>query len=737
MGVRSPGRAGFAAIAFFMGLEAAIVQVVLIREILTVCRGNELIIGMIFSSWFLGIVLGARFNPAGESKRLERRVLASMALLPLCMAVSVYGAHAVQMAVPRLAGTFYTFSAEILLALACTAPAGFFVGFFFPPLVALVAADIGERSGGFIFYIESLGSFIGGMAFSFLLVEVANPLALAAGLLCAALVIIAFIKNRKLVPVALIPLACVFFSGRIETGIIAGVWERTHAGKLQDYRRTKYQTVAVESSGDTVSVYGDGILLYTLPDGYESRGIFHLVNALRGDRKKVLLMGSGPGSLLQNLLRTDIERLGYIEPDPGLWDAVAPFREKLYPDIDDTKLSLYREDPRHFLSRSAERYDMIISMPPAPENIMLNRFYTREFYALCKSRLSERGVIVCSLHGFSNYMSPELRAFIASIYRGFTNEFPVHLKTSGETMFLIGAAGKNLLPRDGDDLVDRYGRRPPSSGSLEKEITDNFSPAELRMFFEKTHIRYFDEVMERIPGGIAENRDMKPEAYWRNIMLTAFREQSLLYALVHGYLFLPALLLLAAGAALRDIRRKYGTRRMAAGAVISATGLAGMSTMMIMIILYQNAHGIVYYRISLINALFMLGLTLGSFFASRGRSSPGLAAIVAGIAVSVGFILASTWIGSDAVFWPLLILFSFLCGALFPSLFSAIGGNGYRESASVLDAMDHFGAIAGSLLTVMFFLPLLGIQGTLAAVLAMLLPALAVARMMSRSKIPG
>ena len=53
------------------------------------------------------------------------------------------------------------------------------------------------------------------------------------------------------------------------------------------------------------------------------------------------------------------------------------------------------------------------------------------------------------------------------------------------------------------------------------------------------------------------------------------------------------------------------------------------------------------------------------------------------------------------------------------------------ESASVLDAMDHFGAIAGSLLTVMLFLPFLGIQGTLAAVIAILLPAIVIARTMS------
>jgi hypothetical protein len=148
--------------------------------------------------------------------------------------------------------------------------------------------------------------------------------------------------------------------------------------------------------------------------------------------------------------------------------------------------------------------------------------------------------------------------------------------------------------------------------------------------------------------------------------------------------------------------------------------------MLVMIVLYQNLHGIVYYRISLINALFMLGLSLGSFFASR-RTIARLPPVLIGIAGSIGLILAWARQGSEIAYWLLLVLFSFLCGAVFPVLFMNAGGGRYLESASVLDAMDHFGAIAGSLLTVMVMLPLAGIQGTLIVNMALVLPALAIA----------
>ena len=82
VGVKSAGSRAYLAVAFFMGFAAAIAQVVLVRELMTLCRGNELVIGIIFSSWFLGIFLGARINPPGSAASLERRVLASLALLP-------------------------------------------------------------------------------------------------------------------------------------------------------------------------------------------------------------------------------------------------------------------------------------------------------------------------------------------------------------------------------------------------------------------------------------------------------------------------------------------------------------------------------------------------------------------------------------------------------------------------------------------------------------------------------
>ena len=52
--------------ALFAGFASAVIQVVMIREMLSLFRGNEFIIGIIFSAWFLGIFLGARSSSSSE-----------------------------------------------------------------------------------------------------------------------------------------------------------------------------------------------------------------------------------------------------------------------------------------------------------------------------------------------------------------------------------------------------------------------------------------------------------------------------------------------------------------------------------------------------------------------------------------------------------------------------------------------------------------------------------------------
>jgi len=699
-------------ITFFTGFSSCIIQVLLIREILTLCRGNEFIIGIVYASWFAGIYSGAGIRTSSGNKHLKKRISLSLLILPAIAFISIYSSYLIQIIIPRTAGTFYSFTTELTAAFFLTILPGFFTGFVFPPLVSLISDEIKDRSGGTVFGVESAGSFAGGIAFSFLLVDHMNPAGILSMLMLFSVFLFFHGNTVRLITMAIIPTLLLIFSEKIENRIISYTWNRTHSGILLQHNRTKFEAVTIESSADAVNIYQNGIFSYTLPDRYESRGIFHLVHSLTRPGDKIVLSGTGPGSLLHNLLKSDIDKLYYFDTDPEMWKITFPYMRNFYPGGENPKLILPGTELKNFLRQNSGKFDVIISIPPEPENLMINRFYTKEFYSLCEKHLTERGIIIASLHGFSDYMSPEKREFIASVYTAFSELFPHHMKTSGETIYFIGAKKEGILSAGPEQLVSGYVKKlREDKGIFEKEVMENFSHDELMMYFEKTQLRYFDNAVSSLTENSYSNSDLKPGAYWRNIILSASREQSVLYTIIKNRFIIPALILLATLIAFYDIRRRYGTSLMTNGIFIYITGFISISFMLIMVLLCQNYSGIVYHRISLINALYMLGLGAGSMILNYTHKIK-LHHLLFFLGVALILIYVLSLYESWPLFWSLIPLFSLLSGAIFTLLFSYNTGNFY-ETASVLDSMDNYGAIAGSVLTVLFLIPVTGIQYTI------------------------
>ncbi|MCU0821022.1 MAG: hypothetical protein MUC95_00925, partial [Spirochaetes bacterium] len=406
-------------ITFFTGFSSAIIQAVLIREMLSVFRGNELLIGIIFSAWFLGIFIGARYNPESDILRLKRRVLLSLIFFPFVSVIMIYLPHSAAAIFPVPVGSFYSIKDEFLFSVVLTVPASFFAGYIFPPLVSLISDKTGWKSGGRIYYIEAFGGFAGGLLFSFIFIDILNPLALCSIIIFAGIILFAAaVKNYKFCVLLLVPLILFISSGKIEKIFFSYMWEHSHPGRMLEYRRTKYQTVTAESGVDSVSIYGDGIYFYTLPDRYEARMLFHLLQSLTvKSNVDILLTGAAPGSLLSNFLRSDTGNLTYIEMDSGLWEIADKYRRIYYPAENENRLKIIKSDLRHYFSATDKKFDMIVCLPPPPENAMLNRYYTREFYSMCRDHLKTGGVFVTSIFGFSNYISPVLMRYMRSVYR--------------------------------------------------------------------------------------------------------------------------------------------------------------------------------------------------------------------------------------------------------------------------------------------------------------------------------
>ncbi|MCU0846494.1 MAG: hypothetical protein MUD12_01240 [Spirochaetes bacterium] len=722
--------------SFYAGFASAISQVIIIRELLNVFRGNELIVSIIFFSWFLGLFLGAKIN-RGKTGCRSASLPFLLAVFPLLFLSSVILTGLIPFIFPRMPGTYYSLSAEFLLAGVFTFPVSYLAGYLYPALVFLISPADDIASGGRIYFVESAGSFAGGLAFSFLIINFMNPLETGAVLLFCPFLYIALKSGKRALLLLILPPVILFlWSPYLEKNINSLSWNKTGAGTLIESWRSRYQTIFVESQqNEIINIYGNRLYYYSLPDAGDMRQVFHLIQSLRTKKdEKILLLGGSPGSLPLNLLKTGVREISCVELDPDLWRISEKYRGRFYPVLSKSSgFRIHYEDARAFLSNNGEKFDIILCFPPHPENTMLNRLFTAEFYSLCKSRLNDGGFMLTSLKGFANIMNADLKNYISSILKAYKRSFPYTMNTTGDTVYLIGSADRESLPPSPEVLIERYAKRFKTLDfrNLDEGLILNYTPDELKMMFEKSQLDYFQK---NITAGIhmaQENLDLNPRAYWNYNMLLMEEEGGIVYRLLRLYYLLPLLAAAIVIPVFFRIWNTYGRKKFSVAVSIFTVGFTSISFMLLMLMLYQTFFGIMFYRISLINALFMFGLASGSYSANRFRLSsvPMFAFLVLGL-LSVFLFLESR---AETIFWFLILFLSTVFGGLFASLYACLDPEDHQDAASFLYSTDNLGAMIGSILTALFLIPHFGIGPSIGINIALIVSAMIYFRISAHS----
>jgi spermidine synthase len=128
--------------------------------------------------------------------------------------------------------------------------------------------------------------------------------------------------------------------------------------------------------------------------GRYMRAFVYLPVALHPLPRRALLVSYGLGSTARALADTaSLERIDVVDVSRNVIDAT----RAIYPDpgthpLDDPRVRLHIEDGRFFLLTSDEAYDLITAEPPPPNNAGIGSLYSREYFALLRSRLAEGGI---------------------------------------------------------------------------------------------------------------------------------------------------------------------------------------------------------------------------------------------------------------------------------------------------------------------------------------------------------
>ena len=683
----TPGRrTGLGLLVLAWGVQAIIAQSLLLREALVLMFGSEFAWGVVLFAWLMGVALGAtaggrlsRRWAAGAAATSQqghggRSVRADVALVAVLVALSVSvpielwvfrGARAWLGVQP---GELLPLGRSAIAAVLFVSPVSALVGMAFPlacsvspspggvPSARSRAADGGpatsERSPsvplrqagaagrlGRVYALESLGSLLGGAAFTFWAVEHLRPIQTA--LLCGAITLGAsgfllaashpgrWMPRRPGRRAALLlgGLAGMMVAVSVYAGddwnrrLVERRWRTVAPGyALCAEAESKYQNLAVGRRAGQYTLYCDGQATTDFPDPYTFVPLAHFWMCEHPSPRQVLVLGGGAEGLLAEILRHPVEHVDYVEPDPRQIELIAPFlAEADRRALSDARVRVHHLDARYFVKTQRGRFDLVIARLPEPTSALRARFYTDEFYGELRRAMSPRAVLCTTAAAAPTSLGTEAAAYLASIRASLRRHFPLVIVGWGDPAQIIAATADGLASTDPEELARRYQGRNVRSAMFDPAwfagATDWLEPAKLQQ-----------RAAELDRSAIEVSTDLRPVVYLQRLILwermTSGRSgRTLAYLRGIGVGRLTILFAATAGAVVLLFRVRDGPRcGWTSGAIVLSVGATGFATMalsMIWLFAFQNLYGYVYQRIGWIIAMFMGGLVIGC--ATGGR----------------------------------------------------------------------------------------------------------------------
>jgi spermidine synthase len=202
----------------------------------------------------------------------------------------------------------------------------------------------------------------------------------------------------------------------------------------------------------TVKEVAEGVLaLYingkpdasSLSDLPSQEMVAHLPLLMHPNPRNALVIGLASGISLGSAALHPLETIDCVEISPAMIEAARYFDEFNYQVLDDPRVNIIIEDGRNYLSLTDKEYDVILSQPSNPYFAGIADLFTREFFQLCRQRLSDRGVMCTWVQAYNiDHMS------FRSIVRTFKTVFP------NMTFWRAGKSDCLLVGSKGDLSID-------------------------------------------------------------------------------------------------------------------------------------------------------------------------------------------------------------------------------------------------------------------------------------------
>jgi spermidine synthase len=717
------------------GALALGLQTYLLREFLVVLQGDEMAVGLGLAAWFVGISVGA-----GAARRSTAHAARTVAGAMLAL-LGTFGYA--EVVVARFARDLAGLSAFEPLSLAPSLTLagglflvpGFCVGAAFVALATTASNALGSarHAIGSLYVFEACGSLIAGLVTSLVLTVYLSPLR-GAGLLVgfALLAMLPAAVTSAIAGRTILLLSALVTLVPATTPL--GIWlERTTENarfsaqsmgrSLLAFRSTPYQHIALGGKTEHV-LYANGQYVSSFPDPAEQELLAHELMLFSEHPTRVLSFGGLETGLLRFCLKHPVVTLDLVLLDADAFHLLTPY---LSPDdraaLQNPRVHVVFEDPRRYLNRNGQAYDLILSLEPDPNTLFLARTTSLEYVKLVRSRLSRDGAYVSRFSAGPNVQTGALGLLGATLYRTHHDVFPVVRATPGPEALLVAGNSITSVTIDATRLEQRYRARAILSEVFVPELLPELLPPE--------RIETLNHELERSSQRVHPARDDRPIAFlhalsvrqrisnsvWASLLNVATQHPKWLLTVL---LTPSSLLLLWTG-----LRRRSSTLRVAALHATTVTGACGLTVNLLLFVSFQTRVGALYSELGALSGLFMLGLAVGGVVSTRDTTTRPLLR-----AQQRSWLLSVLLLGSLGLvdrlplggfgLWLLHVLLLLCAGGMTGLLFPAasreclaqLDGESTRHAgkvASNLELWDHAGAALAALLAAVLLIPTLGL----------------------------
>src|SRR4030043_1385529 len=193
-----------------MGFTSMLLQITVLRLLLSTFSGNELDIGITLSFWLIYVGLGSF---TGRRIRFKHAFTCSFILVALLAEPTVLTIRAIRPALSLEHGEIVSFITIILSTAVSLFPLCFVIGLQFPLAVSYSrrydSIPEGSNTAGKVYGLEAIGAFIGGVLFTFVIASRIGAIELCLLLSLLNILIAVYVSGK--IPIALFLIVPVSF----------------------------------------------------------------------------------------------------------------------------------------------------------------------------------------------------------------------------------------------------------------------------------------------------------------------------------------------------------------------------------------------------------------------------------------------------------------------------------------------------------------------------------------------